>query len=83
VLGLFVVGVADWWGEGVMPKSLSMSVRFIGKPLRWLPSFSFYSLEERGKKRNEIRVKVLGHWDVLSGITVRWNALKGSYFALL
>jgi hypothetical protein len=30
VLGLFVVGVTNWSGEGVVPKSLRTSVWFIG-----------------------------------------------------
>jgi hypothetical protein len=30
VLGPFVVGVTNWSGEGVEPKSLRMGVRFIG-----------------------------------------------------
>jgi hypothetical protein len=32
VLGLFVVGVTNWSGEGVRPKSLIMGVWFIGYP---------------------------------------------------
>jgi hypothetical protein len=77
VLGLFVVGVTNWSGEGVKPKSLSMGVRFVS-PCDGCPPLPFIDARERGKSGNKRKVIVLGHWDVLLCVAVRQSALKRS-----
>jgi hypothetical protein len=49
---LFVVGVTNWSGEGVEPKSLSMSVQFVS-PCDDCPPFPFIDARGKGKKRNK------------------------------
>jgi hypothetical protein len=77
VLRLFIVGVTNWSGEGVEPKSLSMSVRFVS-PCDGCPPLPLIDAREKGKKGNKRKVIVLGRWDVLSCVTVRQGALKRS-----
>jgi hypothetical protein len=72
-----VVGVTNWSGEGVGPKSLSTSVRFVDL-CDGFPPLPFIDARGRAKKGNKRRVTVLGHWDVLSCVVVRQGALKGS-----
>jgi hypothetical protein len=57
VLGLFVVGVTNWSGEGVEPKSLSMSVRFVS-PCDGCPPLHFIDARGKGKKGNKRRATV-------------------------
>jgi hypothetical protein len=82
VLGLFVVGVTNWSGERVQPKSLSASVRFVSH-CDGCPPLSFIDAREKGKKGNKRRVTLLGHWDVLSRVALCQGALKRSRAMLL
>jgi hypothetical protein len=63
VLGLFVVGVTNWSGEGVEPKSISMSVLFIN-PCDGCPPLPFINAREKGRKGNKRKVTVFDRWDV-------------------
>jgi hypothetical protein len=49
VLRLFVVGVTNWSGEGVEPKSLSTSVRFVSL-CDGCPPLLFIDARGKGKK---------------------------------
>jgi hypothetical protein len=49
VLGLFVVGVTNWPGEGIEPRSLSMNVQFVN-PCDGCPPLPFIDARGRGKK---------------------------------
>jgi hypothetical protein len=82
VLALFVVGVTNWSGEGVEPKSLSMSVQFVSL-CDGCPPLPFIDARGRGKKGNKRRVTVLGCWDVLSWVAVRQGTLKGSRYVVV
>jgi hypothetical protein len=81
VLGLFVVGVTNWSGDGVEPKSLSMGVRFVN-PCDGCPPLPFIDARGRDKKGNKRKVIVFGRWDVLSCVAVRLGALKRSHAML-
>jgi hypothetical protein len=81
VLRLFVVGVTNWSGEGVEPKSLSMGVRLVS-PCDGCPPLPFIDVRGRHKKGNKRQVRVFGRWDVLSCVTIRLGALKRSSFML-
>jgi hypothetical protein len=61
MLGLFVVGVTNWSGEGVEPKSLSMSVRFVS-PRDGCPPLPFIDARGRGKGgiREKLQCRPLG-----------------------
>jgi hypothetical protein len=59
VLGLFVVGVTNWSGEGVQPKSISTSVQFVN-PCDSCPPLPFIDERGEGKKGNKGRVQSLG-----------------------
>jgi hypothetical protein len=74
-LGLFVVGVTNWLGESVTPKSLSMSIQFVS-PCDGCPPLPFIDARGEGKKKNNRKVTVFGRWDVLSCVVVRLGALK-------
>jgi hypothetical protein len=74
---LFVVGVTNWSGEGVEPKSLSMSARFV-RPCDGCSPLPFIDARGKGKKGNKRRVTMPVHWDVLSHVVVRQGALKRS-----
>jgi hypothetical protein len=59
---LFVVGVTNWSGEGVGPKSLGMGARFVGYPtLVTVSLLSFYRCKERGNKGKEKKSYSVGH----------------------
>jgi hypothetical protein len=72
-----VVGVTNWSGVGVEPKSLSMSVRVVS-PCDGCPPLPFIDARGEGNKGNKRKVTVLGRWDVLSCVTVRQGAFKRS-----
>jgi hypothetical protein len=77
VLGLFVVGVTNWSGEGVEPKSLSMSIRFVS-PCDGFPPLPFIDAREKGRKGNKRKVIVFDRWDVPLCVPVCLGALKRS-----
>jgi hypothetical protein len=54
VLGLFVVGVTNWSGEGVGPKSLRIGVRFVDSPtLVMVALLSLLLMQGEGYKGKE------------------------------
>jgi hypothetical protein len=77
-LGLSVVGLTNFSGEGVVPKSLECecSVRQL---LWWLPSSPFYRCKGEGKRGKLDYATVLRSWRssfTLPSARVRWRRAK-------